>query len=228
MGIKQLNPPGKAKQDLWIIQQIANGIGLKWNYKHPKEIFNEMTQCMPSIRGITWDRLEESHSITYPCDDAADPGQPVIFTNDFPTENGKAKFVKSPLINAAELPDDEFPFVLITGRQLEHWHTGSMTRRASMLHEIEPDPNANLCYEDMQKLGIKDGDLISVSSRRGEIDVYARRDDMLKSGQVFIPFCYVESAANLLTNAALDPFAKIPEFKFCAVRIQKILNINIA
>ena len=90
-----------------------------------------------------------------------------------------------------------------------------------MLHEIEPDPNANLCYEDMQKLGIKDGDLISVSSRRGEIDVYARRDDMLKSGQVFIPFCYVESAANLLTNAALDPFAKIPEFKFCAVRIQK-------
>ena len=180
-----------------------------------------MTKCMPSIQGITWDRLEQNHSITYPCDDKNDPGQPVIFIDDFPTENGKAKFVKSPLINAAELPDDNYPFVLITGRQLEHWHTGSMTRRASMLHEIEPDPNANLCHEDMQKFGIQDGDLITVESRRGSIDVYARRDDMLKPGQVFIPFCYVESAANLLTNAALDPFAKIPEFKFCAVNIKK-------
>ena len=220
LGNQAVKPPGKAKQDLWIIQEIARGLGLYWNYTHPKEVFDEMTKCMPSIKGITWERLEQNHSITYPCDDSNDPGQPVIFIDDFPTENGKAKFVKSPLINAAELPDDAFPFVLITGRQLEHWHTGSMTRRASMLHEIEPDPNANLCFEDMQKFNIQDGDLITVESRRGSIDVYARRDDMLKPGQVFIPFCYVESAANLLTNAALDPFAKIPEFKFCAVNIK--------
>ena len=221
LGNQAVKPPGKAKQDLWIIQEIARGLGLYWNYTHPKEVFDEMTKCMPSIKGITWERLEESHSITYPCDDSNDPGQPVIFIDEFPTESGKAKFVKSPLINAAELPDDVYPFVLITGRQLEHWHTGSMTRRASMLHEIEPDPNANLCFEDMQKFNIQDGDLITVESRRGSIDVYARRDDMLKPGQVFIPFCYVESAANLLTNAALDPFAKIPEFKFCAVNIKK-------
>ena len=220
LGNQAVKPPGKAKQDLWIIQEIARGLGLYWNYTHPKEVFDEMTKCMPSIKGITWERLEQNHSITYPCDDSNDPGQPVIFIDDFPTENGKAKFVKSPLINAAELPDDAFPFVLITGRQLEHWHTGSMTRRASMLHEIEPDPNANLSFEDMQKFNIQDGDLITVESRRGSIDVYARRDDMLKPGQVFIPFCYVESAANLLTNAALDPFAKIPEFKFCAVNIK--------
>ena len=220
LGNQAVKPPGKAKQDLWIIQEIARGLGLYWNYTHPKEVFDEMTKCMPSIKGITWERLERSHSITYPCDDSNDPGQPVIFIDNFPTENGRAKFVKSPLINAAELPDDAFPFVLITGRQLEHWHTGSMTRRASMLHEIEPDPNANLCFEDMQKFNIQDGDLITVESRRGSIDVYARRDDMLKPGQVFIPFCYVESAANLLTNAALDPFAKIPEFKFCAVNIK--------
>ena len=220
LGKQAVKPPGKAKQDLWIIQEIARGLGLYWNYTHPKEVFDEMTKCMPSIKGITWERLEQNHSITYPCDDSNDPGQPVIFIDDFPTENGKAKFVKSPLINAAELPDDAYPFVLITGRQLEHWHTGSMTRRASMLHEIEPDPNANLCFEDMQKFNIQDGDLITVESRRGSIDVYARRDDMLKPGQVFIPFCYVESAANLLTNAALDPFAKIPEFKFCAVNIK--------
>jgi formate dehydrogenase major subunit len=220
LGNQAVNPPGDAKQDLWIIQEIARGVGLDWNYKHPKEVFTEMTKCMPSIQGITWQRLEESHSITYPCDDSNDPGQPVIFIDGFPTESGKAKFVKSPLINAAELPDEAYPFVLITGRQLEHWHTGSMTRRASMLHEIEPDPNANLCQEDMNKFNIKDGDLITVESRRGKIDVYARRDDMLQSGQIFIPFCYVESAANLLTNAALDPFAKIPEFKFCAVNIK--------
>ena len=220
LGNQAVKPPGKAKQDLWIIQEIARGLGLYWNYTHPKEVFDEMTKCMPSIKGITWDRLEENHSITYPCDDSNDPGQPVIFINEFPTESGKAKFVKSPLINAAELPDDAYPFVLITGRQLEHWHTGSMTRRATMLHEIEPDPNANLCFEDMQKFNIQDGDLITVESRRGSVDVYARRDDMLRPGQVFIPFCYVESAANLLTNAALDPFAKIPEFKFCAVNIK--------
>ena len=220
LGNQAVKPPGKAKQDLWIIQEIARGLGLYWNYTHPKEVFNEMTKCMPSIKGITWERLEQNHSITYPCDDSNDPGQPVIFIDDFPTESGKAKFVKSPLINAAELPDNAYPFVLITGRQLEHWHTGSMTRRASMLHEIEPDPNANLCFEDMQKFNIQDGDLITVESRRGSINVYARRDDMLKPGQVFIPFCYVESAANLLTNAALDPFAKIPEFKFCAVNIK--------
>ena len=220
LGNQAVNPPGDARQDLWIIQQIARGMGLTWNYKHPKEIFKEMTECMPSIQGITWDRLEKNHSITYPCDDSKDPGQPVIFIDDFPTETGKAKFVKSPLINAAELPDESYPFVLITGRQLEHWHTGSMTRRASMLHEIEPDPNANLCHEDMEKFGIVDGDLITVESRRGKIDVYARRDDMLQPGQIFIPFCYVESAANLLTNSALDPFAKIPEFKFCAVNIK--------
>jgi formate dehydrogenase major subunit len=220
LGNQAVNPPGEAKQDLWIIQEIAKGVGLDWKYKHPKEVFAEMTKCMPSIQGITWERLEESHSITYPCDDSTDPGQPVIFIDGFPTESGKAKFVKSPLINAAELPDKDYPFILITGRQLEHWHTGSMTRRASMLHEIEPDPNANLCHEDMLKFNINDGDLITVESRRGKIDVYARRDDMLKSGQIFIPFCYVESAANLLTNAALDPFAKIPEFKFCAVNIK--------
>jgi formate dehydrogenase major subunit len=220
LGNQAVNPPGDAKQDLWIIQEIAKGVGLDWNYQHPKEIFTEMTKCMPSIQGITWERLEENHSITYPCNDSSDPGQPVIFIDGFPTESGKAKFVKSPLINAAELPDEDYPFVLITGRQLEHWHTGSMTRRASMLHEIEPDPNANLCQADMNKFNIKDGDLITVESRRGKIDVYARRDDMLQSGQIFIPFCYVESAANLLTNAALDPFAKIPEFKFCAVNIK--------
>ena len=221
LGRQAVDPPGDAKQDLWIIQQIANGIGLTWNYSNPKDVFEEMTKCMPSIAGITWDRLETDQSITYPCTSKTDPGQPVIFTESFPTENGLARFVPSTFSNANELPDNEFNFILITGRQLEHWHTGAMTRRASMLDEIEPNPTASLCSKDMKKLGITEGDLITVESRRGKIDVYSRKDDNLQTNQIFIAFCYVESAANLLTNAALDPDAKIPEFKFCAVKVSK-------
>jgi len=225
LGRQAVNPPGQAKQDLWIIQSIAHGMGLKWNYSGPKDVFEEMRKCMPSIAGISWERLEKEHSVTYPCSSSNDPGQPIIFTEDFPTDDGLAQFIPSPFLNAAELPDNEYKYILITGRQLEHWHTGSMTRRASMLNEIEPDPISNMCLQDMNKIGVQEGDLITVESRRGKIDVYVRRDDGLQQGQIFIPFCYVESAANLLTNAALDPDAKIPEFKFCAVKIQKY-NLN--
>ena len=221
LGRQAVYPPGQAKQDLWIIQQIARGMGLNWDYDGPKDVFEEMTRCMPTIAGITWERLEQEHSVTYPCNTEDDPGQPVIFTDDFPTPDGLATFKVSPFKNADELPDTEFDYILITGRQLEHWHTGSMTRRASMLHQIEPDPYANMCLEDMKKIGVQDGDLITIESRRGKVDVYARRDDGLQLGQIFIPFCYVEAAANVLTNAALDPDAKIPEFKFCAVKIKK-------
>ena len=225
LGRQAVSPPGDAKQDLWIIQMVANGMGLKWDYAGPKDVFEEMRDCMPSISGLTWERIEKEHSVTYPCTSSKDPGQPIIFTNDFPTEDGLAQFKPSPFVNADELPDNEYDFILITGRQLEHWHTGSMTRRASMLNKIEPDPISNICLEDMKKLKVQEGDLITVQSRRGKINVYVRRDDALQQGQIFIPFCYVESAANLLTNAALDPDAKIPEFKFCAVKIQKN-NLN--
>ena len=221
LGRQAVNPPGDAKQDLWIIQEIARGMGLNWNYNSPKDVFNEMTQCMPSISGITWDRLENNHSITYPCESSDDPGQPVIFTDKFPTDDGLASFKISPFKNADELPDDEYPFILITGRQLEHWHTGSMTRRASMLDQIDPDPVASLCFNDIKNLGLSEGECITVKSRRGNIQVYVKRDDGMQEGQIFVPFCYVESAANILTNAALDPDAKIPEFKFCAVKIVK-------
>ena len=225
MGKKALEMPGEARQDLWIIQQIAKGMGLPWNYQGDNagvaEVFDEMRKSMPSIAGITWERLEEESSLTYPLEKEGDPGTPVVFTQIFPTASGRAKLVPADLIPAAERPDKEYPFVLITGRQLEHWHTGSMTRRASVLDRIEPFAVAMIHPLDLDSFGVRAGDVITVQSRRGEVALNARADEATPRGAIFIPFCYYEAAANLLTNAALDPFGKIPEFKYCAVRVAK-------
>ncbi len=219
MGRQAIDPPGDARQDLWIIQQIAQRMGLDWQYGHVSEVFDEMRHTMPSIGGITWDRLDREHAVTYPCTKEGDPGQPVVFTDDFPREGGRARFVPADIIPANERPDAEYPMVLITGRQLEHWHTGSMTRRATVLDAVEPDPVALVHPLDLQALGARPGDVVTLQSRRGEVTLYARADDSSPRGAVFVPFCYYEAAINRLTNAALDPFAKIPEFKYCAVRL---------
>jgi formate dehydrogenase major subunit len=221
LGRKALDAPGDARPDLWIINEIARGLGLEWNYSQPREVFEEMRKCMNSIAGITWDRLERESSVTYPCEKEGDPGQPVVFTTRFPTTTGLAKFVPADLISAAERPDSEYPMVLITGRQLEHWHTGSMTRRASVLDYIEPEPVASLHPLELERLGIEPGATVTIESRRGKISLYARADEGTPLGAVFVPFCYYEAAANKLTNPALDPFGKIPEFKYCAVRASK-------
>ena len=219
LGRQALDPPGEARQDLWIIVEVAKRLGLEWTYTHPREVFAEMRQAMPSIAGISWERLERDHAVTYPCTGDEDPGQRVVFTEQFPTANGKGRFVPASIIPAAERPDAAYPFVLITGRQLEHWHTGSMTRRAEVLDSIEPVPVASLHSEDLRSLGVPPGGIISVASRRGSIALAARADDGTPRGAVFIPFCFYEAAANLLTNPVLDPFGKIPEFKYCAVRV---------
>ena len=219
LGRQALNPPGDARPDLDIIIAMARQLGLDWKYAHVREVFDEMRQAMPSIAGITWDRLERESSVTYPCEKEGDPGTKVVFTETFPTADGKAKFVPAALIPAAEQPDDAYPFVLITGRQLEHWHTGSMTRRTEVLDAIEPYPVASVNSRDLAALGVKPGGTITVASRRGSITLAARADDGTPHGSVFIPFCYYEAAANLLTNPVLDPFGKIPEFKYCAVRV---------
>ncbi len=218
MGRQAINPPGEARQDLWIIQSIANQMGLPWNYQHVSEVFDEMRHTMPSIGGITWERLEREHAVTYPCVAEGDPGDSVVFIDDFPREGGRARFVPADIISADERPDFDYPLVLITGRQLEHWHTGSMTRRASVLDAIEPDPTALVHPLDLEALGGQPGDVLTITSRRGEVTLYARADEGTPRGAVFVPFCYYEAAINRLTNAALDPFAKIPEFKYCAVR----------
>jgi formate dehydrogenase major subunit len=219
LGRQAVNPPGDAKQDLWIIQEIARRIGLDWNYGHVSEVFDEMRHAMPSIGGITWDRLEREDAVTYPCTHEGDPGESVVFVEDFPRPDGKARFVPADIIPAAERPDAEYPMVLITGRQLEHWHTGSMTRRATVLDAIEPDPVALVHPLDLAALGLKPGDLLTIESRRGKVSLYGRADEGSSRGAVFVPFCYYEAAINRVTNDKLDPVAKIPELKYCAIRI---------
>ncbi len=224
LGRRAVDPPGQAKQDWWIIQEIAKRIGLDWRYHDVPEVFDEMRRGMDSIAGITWERLEREHSVTYPCPEEDDPGQPVIFTEQFPTANGRGKFVPARLTNADELPDIDYPYIFITGRQLEHWHTGAMTRRASVLDAIEPVPVASIHPDDLAKIKVQPGNMVRLSSRRGVIECHARSDDGLIPGQVFMPFCYHEAAANLLTNEALDPYGKIPEFKFCALKIEAAVH----
>jgi formate dehydrogenase major subunit len=219
LGREALPLPGDARKDLDIVVAMARELGLDWHYTHPREVFDEMRQAMPSIAGITWERLEREGGVTYPCEHVGDPGEPVVFIDSFPTESGRAKLVPAELIPAAEKPDVEYPFVLITGRQLEHWHTGSMTRRSRALDAIEPFPVVSANPADLAALGVAPGGAITVASRRGEVSLYARADDGTPRGSVFIPFCYYEAAANLLTNPVLDPFGKIPEFKYCAVKV---------
>src|SRR5579863_9064587 len=225
IGRQALDPPGKSRQDLEIIIDIARQLGLSWAYGTGEQavaaVFDEMRRTMPSIGGITWERLQQEDSVTYPCEKEGDPGDSVVFIKSFPTPTGKAKFVPADIIPADERPDEEYPMVLITGRQLEHWHTGSMTRRAGVLDSIEPDPTASLHPLDLATLGVKPGELITIESRRGKVSLYARADESSPHGAVFVAFCFYEAAINKLTNSALDPFGKIPEFKYCAVRISK-------
>ena len=224
LGRKALQMPGDARQDLWIIQQMALRMGLHWNYEGEESgvarVFDEMRRAMPSIGGITWDRLQNEHSVVYPCAQEGDAGEPVIFKENFPTTDGLGRFVPADFAPAKELPDDEYPFVLITGRELEHWHTGAMTRRSEVLDALEPSPTVSMNPDDMSKADINAGDMLTVSSRRGAVSLLARADKHIPPGAVFIPFCYYEAAANLLTNPALDPYGKIPEFKYCAVKVQ--------
>jgi formate dehydrogenase major subunit len=219
LGRPAITPPGEARQDLELIQEIARRLGLDWRYADARAVWNEIRQAAPSMGGITWERLEAEHSVTYPLRREGEPGEPVIFVDSFPTANGRGKFVPADYTHAAELPDNDYPFVFTTGRQLEHWHTGAMTRRASVLNALEPEPVASIHPDDLAALGMAPGAPLRIRSRRGELTARARVDAGVRRGSVFMPFCYVEGAANLLTNDALDPFGKIPEFKYCAVQV---------
>ncbi|MBS4083905.1 MAG: formate dehydrogenase subunit alpha [Rhizobiales bacterium] len=228
MGRVAIPMPGEVRQDLWIIQDIANRMGCGWNYKHVSEVFTEMASMMPALANISWDRVEREDAVTYPTDGPDKPGRDVVFDKGFPRPGGFAKLVAAKLTPPDEVPDAEYPFVLSTGRQLEHWHTGSMTRRAEVLDAIEPTAIAQLSRGTIAKLGIEPGDPVRVTTRRGSIELYSRQDDAVPDGVVFIPFAYVEAAANLLTNPKLDPFGKIPEFKYCAAKVEPVSAAQVA
>jgi len=229
LGRRAIGLPGQARQDLWILTALAEQLGLDWSGygatptdcdEAAGRVFEEMRHLMPSIAGLSWQRLQRDGAVTYPCSHEGDPGEPVVFTDHFPTASGKARFVPADIIPAAEQPDAQYPLVLITGRQLEHWHTGSMTRRSAVLDAIEPDPVAWLHPLELAALGIEPGALLTIASRRGQVSLYARADEGTPRGAVFVAFCWYEAAINKLTNPALDPVAKIPEFKYCAVKVQ--------
>ena len=215
-----LEPPGNARQDWELIQELAKRIGLDWNYKDPSDVFAEMSEVMPSLANITWERVERENSVTYPCLAPEDPGEEIIFGDGFPTSSGRAKIVPVDIVPPDELPDREYPMILSTGRLLEHWHTGAMTRRAVNLDSLEPEAIACLNYRDMERLGVKPGELVSIKTRRGHISIKAREDRSVPENMIFVPFCFSEAAANILTNPQLDPLGKIPEFKFCAAKVE--------
>lgn len=223
MGRKAIDPPGEAREDWWITVQLAKRLGLDWNYTHPKQVFAEMKHSMKSLDHITWERLENESVVTYPSLSETDPGQSIVFGDGFPRADGRAKFTPANIIAPAEIPDDEYPMILTTGRQLEHWHTGSMTRRTKVLDAVEPQANASLHPRTLRKMGVEPGESIDIETRRGKISIMARADKAVSEDMVFLPFAFVEAAANMLTNPVVDPYGKIPEFKFSACKVERTI-----
>jgi formate dehydrogenase major subunit len=223
LGRKAIDSPGQARPDWQIICDISTRMGYPMPYRSPEEVFNELASLSPNLAGLSYDKLGTTGEL-WPCTDPDKPGESVIFTETFP--KGKGTFVPAEFAPADELPDHEYPLVLNTGRVLEHWHTGTMTRRSKALDAIQPKPFVEIHPEDFYALGIQDGDLVRVSSRRGTIVLTARIGVRTQKGSVFIPFHFREAAANMLTNDALDPFGKIPEFKFCAVKVERVQTVQ--
>jgi formate dehydrogenase major subunit len=222
MGRKAIDAPGEAREDWRVVVDLANRMGLDWDYDHPREVFAEMKMSMRSLHHITWKRLETENAVMYPCLSAEDPGQAVVFGDGFPRRAGRAKFTPARVTPPAEVPDANYPMILTTGRVLEHWHTGSMTRRATVLDAVEPEANASMHPKTLRRLGIAPGEMMRIETRRGAIEIMAREDRAVAEDMVFVPFAYVEASANILTNPQLDPWGKIPEFKFSACRVAKV------
>ncbi|MEL6920507.1 MAG: formate dehydrogenase subunit alpha [Pseudomonadota bacterium] len=217
------SPPGEARQDWELIVSLAHRIGLDWSYPNGvPDVYREMASHMPSLAGITWEMLEAHDAVTYPLDGETGVGRDVIFNDGFPTTDGRAKLVPTDLLPPDEVPDAEFPLVLTTGRLLEHWHTGAMTRRATVLDDIEPEGIVAMNPREIGRHGFEAGQVIEVETRRGTVSAVLRADREVADNMIFMPFAFNESPANVLTNPQLDPFGKIPEFKFCAARVRAL------
>jgi formate dehydrogenase major subunit len=221
VGRQALRPPGEARVDWQVICEISTRMGHPMRYGGPEEIFREMLSVTSSLGGLDYRKLGNTGKL-YPCPDPeTSDGTVVMFGEGFPTPDGRAKFVPAEHTGADELPDGEYPFILVTGRLLEHWHTGVMTRRSKTLDAIEPEAFVEVHPGDCERLGLADGDFVDVSSRRGRITTRVRVGFGPQPGSVFIPFHFREASANALTTDKLDPYGKIPEFKFCAVKLER-------
>jgi formate dehydrogenase major subunit len=240
IGRPAVPPPGEARLDWKVICELSGRLGYPMPYDSPEQVFAEFAELTESYHGLRYDLLAGggkiwpylpgsgsedpgSSEIHDPRSSLPDPsyiGEKVLFHDRFPTPTGRGKFVPAEYADAADLPDAEYPFVLNTGRVLEHWHTGTMTRRSYALDALSPGPFAEVHPEDLKQLGLVDGQEVSLKSRRGAIRLPLRASENVLRGTVFVPFHFREASANVLTNDVLDPFGKIPEFKFCAVRIE--------
>jgi formate dehydrogenase major subunit/formate dehydrogenase alpha subunit len=218
---KAVSPPGLAKDDSSIIIELSRRMGYDMEYNFNEEILQEIGKLWPAVAGITYGRIE-CFGLQWPCPTLNHPGTQYLFKGGFP--RGKAAFTAVHYSRSKELPDKSYPFILTTGRQLFQYHTGSMTRKVKELNKVAPEAYVEINPEDASRLGIKDGDMLKVSSRRGSIDLKALISERPGKGLVFIPFHYKEAAANILTNSELDPTCKIPEFKVCAVNIEGMVK----
>jgi formate dehydrogenase major subunit len=215
-----LPAPGNARRDLDILVELSERCGLPTAFVTAEDVMREIVTVTPSWAGVSYPRLDFA-GLQYPVPDRAHPGTPFLFADAFPTADGRATLVPVEFLPPAELPSDEFPFLMNTGRQLYHWHTGTATRRAKGLDAREPVPTVELHPEDAAALGIADGDEVVLTSRRNAIRIAARLSQRVQRHHVFVPFHFRDAAANLLTSNALDPYAKIPEFKVSAVRVER-------
>ncbi|MBY0233496.1 MAG: formate dehydrogenase subunit alpha [Burkholderiaceae bacterium] len=235
LGRPALTPPGAARQDLWIIEQLGRRIGLPWQYWQADDgagqlasevpvarVFEEMRTLMAPLAGVSWARLKREEAVVTPAPREDEPGEAVVFTDHFPTADGRAQLVPARFMPGPEQPDRDYPLVLSTGRVLEHWHTGAMTRRASALEALSPTPLISMHPEDAAALYLDEGQLVRMSSRHGSLQAQVQLSPEVRLGQLFLPFCYWEAAANVLTGSALDPAGKIPGFKVTAVRVEAL------
>jgi formate dehydrogenase major subunit len=222
MGRPALDLPGDSRQDWELIVELANRLGLGWKYSAVSDVYAEMAVVMPSLKNIPWERIDREDSVIYPARSLDKPGDEIVFTQGFSTADGRGRIVPADLLPPDEVPDEEYPLVLTTGRLLEHWHTGAMTRRAGVLDAIEPRGIAAMNPREIARRNLHQGDMIAIETRRGRVEAILRADRDVADGMVFMPFCFNESPANMLTNPMLDPYGKIPEFKYCAARVEAV------
>jgi formate dehydrogenase major subunit len=217
---KAIPAPGESRIDWEVIRDISTRMGYKMEYQSIKDIIDEVNRMVPQYAGITYDRLMRGDKLQWPCPNPEHPGTKFLHRDKF--TRGLGKFFAIDYIPPAEWPDAKYPFLLSTGRLLYHYHTGSMSRRTVALPQYVPGPFMEIHYADLKKLGISSGEKVKVSTRRGSIEIEARESYRVDEGSVFITFHFAEAAANMLTNDAFDPIAKIPEFKVAACQIEAI------